>query len=607
LEAPGGVFVDIAVSTLASCGVRAGGELVCWGEESEESSRWWRWRVVRGAPVHWEFSKVELWGAEDGYADRACGLRSDGVVVCWGQEFSALGDAAAVAADEGGYPLVWELRSGSDDGFGEGFVDIAASPAGVCGLRGDGSAACWDGQRWADVGAPGDRFEQVVASVRVSNGGTVCGLGSDGGFECFGGHHAREVPEGEFADVSVWLDFGCGVRRGGELVCWGDNEHGQADPPDGQFTQVSASETHRCALDVGGRAVCWGDNRFKQAAAPGGEFTRVEVEFESSCGLRAGGELVCWGWRRPPDRPFSPPGSFAGMTMGNRGALVCGLGTDQAVACWKPSGQRLEAPEGDFAGIAAVSGWDVCGLRPDGAASCWNALDGSAVAAPKGAFAQIPKGATPGNGCWLLAGGAAQCRWPGWDAPAVVDGEFTKITAGGRCGILADSGEILCWTHDMNGLVGAPPLDAEPLVRISASGALFLGMPGRGVVFCGISAHQGALSCWPWDRRAALHLGEGFDGAFTDVATAPNGSFCAIRADQTLGCRGHFAALEGAPAEPIVPPAGKFTQVAVARHHACAIRAGGEAECWGHAHDGAGARSLYLGEVDEGAWMPTVD
>ena len=73
----------------------------------------------------------------------------------------------------------------------------------------------------------------------------------------------------------------CGIALGGELYCWGGNNHGQAGvgdkngdadtsccykrprrvAPDRLFKAVMAGGIHGCAVDVDGKGYCWGYQR----------------------------------------------------------------------------------------------------------------------------------------------------------------------------------------------------------------------------------------------------------------------------------------------------------------------------------------------------------
>ena len=74
--------------------------------------------------------------------------------------------------------------------------------------------------------------------------------------------------------------FGCGVRRGGAVICWGANQYGQlgagvmAAPavqlgPTAVLSitdarAVSAGGSHACVLQTSGRVACWGFNSYGQ-------------------------------------------------------------------------------------------------------------------------------------------------------------------------------------------------------------------------------------------------------------------------------------------------------------------------------------------------------
>ena len=88
----------------------------------------------------------------------SCGVRSDGSVVCWGDN----SDGQAVAP------------SGS-------FTQVSAGEYHSCGVRSDGSVVCWGSHPYAEVTAPSGSFTQVSASDGYS-----CGVRSDGSVICWG-------------------------------------------------------------------------------------------------------------------------------------------------------------------------------------------------------------------------------------------------------------------------------------------------------------------------------------------------------------------------------------------------------------------------------------
>ena len=65
-------------------------------------------------------------------------------------------------------------------------------------------------------------------------------------------------------DIGITVSSGgmhsCALHKtAGSILCWGDNEHGQASPPTtGTYTAIASGETHTCAIRSDGNVVCWG-------------------------------------------------------------------------------------------------------------------------------------------------------------------------------------------------------------------------------------------------------------------------------------------------------------------------------------------------------------
>ena len=110
------------------------------------------------------------------------------------------------------------------------FTQISAGGTGACGLRDDGSAACWGNLPLGD-GCSVDLgqirgLEGSFAEIQIDLGG-VCARRSGGEVSCVG---ALAAPAGSFARIDVGSSYGCGVRHDGALDCWGTSEHGATEP-----------------------------------------------------------------------------------------------------------------------------------------------------------------------------------------------------------------------------------------------------------------------------------------------------------------------------------------------------------------------------------------
>ncbi|MYI56894.1 MAG: hypothetical protein F4062_07715, partial [Acidimicrobiia bacterium] len=139
--------------------------------------------------------------AADGYTavsagiDHSCGLRAEGTVICWGDNFEGQLDAPAGA-----------------------FAAVSSGWDHSCGLRVDGTIVCW-------------------------------------GLDSFGG---LDAPAGVFVAVSAGSRHSCGLRADETIVCWGFDSFGELDAPAGTFAAVSADIDYSCGLRVEGTIVCWG-------------------------------------------------------------------------------------------------------------------------------------------------------------------------------------------------------------------------------------------------------------------------------------------------------------------------------------------------------------
>ena len=117
----------------------------------------------------------------------------------------------------------------------------------------------------------------------------------------------RRLTEGFHSDIddlsiSAGFQHTCGITIpeaassdtfGGDLMCWGFNQKGQAKPPAGTYIQVSCGMFHSCALGIDERVKCWGASGI--GMNPEGEFLQVSCGNFHTCGILKDGHLKCWG------------------------------------------------------------------------------------------------------------------------------------------------------------------------------------------------------------------------------------------------------------------------------------------------------------------------
>lgn len=412
-----------------------------------------------------------------------------------------------------------------------------------------------------------------------------------------------DVAHGGFSAISTGGSRGCGLGVDGGVECWGSarwtpergliavSEPGMPDVP---FVAVSGP----CALRPEGDIACAGpvDGNPERL----GPF--VALSDNPGCGIRPDGRIDCW-FNPSADVDgyevsFPPPplGAFAAVSVSRDHG--CGIRLDDTLDCWgsnevelafgdeisisDDSGQA-RPPGGRFTAVSAAA-QHTCGIRPDGTVECWGGNDYGQSTPPAGTFTAIRGGGTrfEGHTCGLRPDGRGEC----W---------------GGR------------WERYGEYFEQAPP---------PAPAGAFLALSGRGDEMCGLRPN-GTVDCW-WPvayfehiaGRAYVELSAEFPDdplprveLFHDITHVPGGHFgaigagghhaCGLRAGGTAACWG----LEWHGQT--VPPDGGFAALSVGGYHSCGLRADGAVECWGHnTHGQTTAPPRHLTAVDAG-WQHT--
>lgn len=310
------------------------------------------------------------------------------------------------------------------------FTQVSAGLGHSCGLRPDGSVACWTFSSLANSsrGVPEDETFTFIDSGRWS----PCGLKADGSVICWGDdlsspHEDPRAPEGgygPFEKLAVSYAHGCGIKSDGTAQCWGWGRFGGRNVPAGAtFQKLSLGAYHTCGLRTDGTLSCWGEpppdrwntwdhHRHGQGSPPSGTYVDVEAAGWYACALDAEGHATCWGLNdkgqsSPPADETFQPGSLA---LGYDGG--CGLRPDDTIACWGQGGVTW-APSGTFQSIDAQY-HHACGIRTDGEAICW----GASTPIPTETVTVEVEVSTPSIPQNLTATANHKSATLTWDAPA---------------------------------------------------------------------------------------------------------------------------------------------------------------------------------------------
>ncbi len=304
----GAQYTQVTVGGDHTCGLRSDGSVICWGRDTNGQLR---------VPADERFTMIEAGGLY------TCGLRSDRTSLCWGhvyelgedvpevireqvappfppedEQFTAISASGFLTCGlrENGVVVCWNLRYEYLPFETEQVVEISAGGANVCGLRSDGSVLC---ESFIGPAPPGERF--VAISMASAHG---CGLRSDGRVLCWGFDFAGQMSpleDGPFSAIAAGHHHTCALRSDGTAVCWGYDFEGWAErrgvrvpDPDNRISKIYLDEEERLS-------------NIPLSATPEGErFTAIAAGTLHACGLREDGGISCWGSNEHGQA--SPPG-----------------------------------------------------------------------------------------------------------------------------------------------------------------------------------------------------------------------------------------------------------------------------------------------------------
>jgi alpha-tubulin suppressor-like RCC1 family protein len=208
LTTPSGTYRQVSVGELLACAVKTDATVVCWGTNSSPG-------VPSGS-----FRQVSV-------GLSSCGVRTDGTLACWGN----IADAQADPAPTGTFRFV---SVGYASQPAANTWDVAAS-----GVHADDSAVAWRFER--TTGGSSSTIVGLTSPAgmfkHISTYEQSCGVKTDGTVACWGDNGKGEAtpPAGTFRQVSAGFQYTCGITTAGTVQCWGDNTDGKATPPPGTF------------------------------------------------------------------------------------------------------------------------------------------------------------------------------------------------------------------------------------------------------------------------------------------------------------------------------------------------------------------------------------
>ena len=315
-----------------TCGIRATGQLYCWGTDGTGSSAY----PIAGGQ-DWKTVSV-------GDAHR-CAIRGTGLLYCWGSDtYGQVGNGSDGSRST-------PTRIGTNTSW----KSVSAGSTHTCGILGAGVLYCWGSDTSGQLGNGGTATGNVTYPKRVgtgqgwksvsAGGAHTCGIYWNSTPYCWGSDAAGQVGNGGVAEstvpsptrisTSAWSSISaggshtCAIRGDGLLGCWGSDARGQlgngstatgnVNYPKAVGTNkgwklVSAGGTNSCATYGTGALYCWGDNADRQTVEYGSasfypspariatiNWRMASAGLRHTCALPASlGKIYCWGAQRPP-------------------------------------------------------------------------------------------------------------------------------------------------------------------------------------------------------------------------------------------------------------------------------------------------------------------
>jgi len=510
-------------------------------------------------------------------AGHACSLTPQNVVQCWGNAaYGQLGDGVIGGARE--YAQTISSTSLS--------TMVAVGGHHSCALKSDGSVLCWGNNNAGQLGrATVSAGEASPAKVSLSVGVTItqinagtshtCGLRPNGQVLCWGEGSTGQLGNGQGLDkaipvtvsaigiddpskalsIAVGGNHVCARLKNNTVRCWGKNTNGElgigttASPQlspqqtvaaltNKNVTALSAGYSHTCALTVTGEVWCWGNNSFGQVGIDqnnpnwswwvtspvkviNGGAVEIDLGSMHSCARMSNNTVQCWG-------------------KNNKGQLGNGLTTDLSVPTLITN---LPSVNALAAGGTLSSGFTCASRAADNALICWG---------DNARWGQLGAGVISADTDPLLGVVEVTNQVPlqQWRI------EQRKLSAGGQHTCATNiQNQLYCWGGNTKGqlgtAVGAGTTSSYPTPTLVQGISNVVSVEAGNDYTCAINA-QNQLYCW----------GGNLDGQLGEPLTA--GDF-----------KPH-------PTPFLVQGIGQVKAIAAGYSHTCAINDQKQLYCWGN-------------------------
>lgn len=246
-----------------TCAVRAGGTVLCWGEN--------HYGQLGDGTTTDSLVAVEVLGVTGARSvaagkNHGCATHATGEVSCWGDGRSGQNGALETR------PVPQRVAGLSD------IVEVAAGAAHSCARHASGDVLCWGSNASLQLGTGGvDRATPVAVPGRM-----------------------------DALALALGATHSCVVHGAGGVSCWGDNtllqlgtegpsrSEPMAVPGISDATAIAAGAAHTCVLHATGQVSCWGQNSNLQLGTGGAaRATPMLAAVSGVVALGAGADHTC--------------------------------------------------------------------------------------------------------------------------------------------------------------------------------------------------------------------------------------------------------------------------------------------------------------------------
>jgi alpha-tubulin suppressor-like RCC1 family protein len=535
-------YSQVSAGAVHTCAVGTDATLWCWGGGTAG-------QVGDGTsadvaqPV--QIRESAAWSMVAAGAEHTCGIMNGGVA-CWGANGNGQLGTGATALE----PVPTVIDSGAT----RSWLAIAAGERHTCGLRTGGMLACWGDDHYGAIAQGGDAGtdalvptvvapDQVWTAIGVGRRHT-CAIDDSGATWCAGANGLGQLGDGvggprrapvrildTAAVVAASATFACASDNVLTRWCWGDAEGGQL--ADDNTTSVASP-----------RAAVFATSSFGLGVGHGCGVVNTMV----FCAGRNGRGQLGDGTTASRTTPMPVPGTFVEVTSNAAASHVCARPSGAfGIFCWgandrgqigDSSGTDALVPTSVSDGVVttsiAVGGLHTCAVNAAGVLRCWGANHRGQLGLGDVADRSSPNQVAARLAGWQLvaAGAVHTCAirdaenrmlycWgrndrgqlgtsAGADAlsPAVVPGglAWQTVSAGGAhtCAIAADQ-RLWCWGAGDRGALGTGSF-ADAMAPTTIGDAHWRSVAAGAEHTCGIQVDN---SVWCWGDNAEGQVGDG--------------------------------------------------------------------------------------------------